>query len=196
MAVDTKTLSPFGLGPQDAPIPAHQVLRSGEGTITMVFPRKVIMLTDEGVRIEFNPGPQEVPAHLAQHDWLRRNGVQAYDSPIAKQAIESAKALEDAQQAFDKASADLQAATAKVALTAGKPATPEVIAKIELAGVPLDNEETPEERDARLTEEAAERAAAQAVDAPTRIAAERNVAAARQAQSNAAAKAAMSRGRR
>lgn len=199
MAVDTRTLSPFGLGPQDTPVSAHQVLRKGEGTVTMIFPRAITLLTEGDIRVAFNAGPQEVPQHLADHEWLRRNGVRAYDSPIAKQTMESAKALDEAQENYNKALADLQAAKAKVANEAAANANklqPIEVSKITLSGVPLDNAETDEERVARLAEEEAEREDAEATDAESKRRAASDLATAKQARSTASANAKAASGAR
>jgi hypothetical protein len=87
--VDAKTVAPFGLGPQDRPLHSSEVLlkdpKTGETepTVTMVFPRRVMLQTQEGHRVGFDAGIQEVPQHLADHNWLRLNGVTPYDSPLA-----------------------------------------------------------------------------------------------------------------
>jgi hypothetical protein len=113
MAVDEKTTQPFGLGPRDLPAKPGEVLGKGEGTITMVFPRKVILNTDDGKRVEFLPGVQEVPAHLAGHDWLRLNGATGYSAEAAAKVVE--QSVQEAQTAFDVALENLNAAKQRVA---------------------------------------------------------------------------------
>jgi hypothetical protein len=123
MAIDERTLQPFGLGPQNVPSSPDEVLRPGESTVTMVFPVKVLLNTDDGYRVEFAPGVQEVPEHLAGHWWLKANKVTDYNAPIAKQAMENAQSVAEAQAAFDAAQAALVAAKAKAARS-GAPIVP------------------------------------------------------------------------
>jgi hypothetical protein len=51
----------------------------GQDTVTMIFPRPVLLSTQDGRRIQFNAGVNEVPKDLADHIWLKHNGVTAYD---------------------------------------------------------------------------------------------------------------------
>ena len=120
-AVDPKSLQPFGLGPQNLPAKPADMLNKGEGTVTMVFPRKVILNTDAGGRVEFQPGVQEVPAHLASHDWLRLNGVSGYTSEAA--AREVSQTVQEAQTAYDVALENLNAAKQRVADARPAPVT-------------------------------------------------------------------------
>jgi hypothetical protein len=50
-----------------------------DGMVTMVFPHKVILALTNSKRIEFPVGIQQVPASLADHVWLKQNGVKKYD---------------------------------------------------------------------------------------------------------------------
>lgn len=52
---------------------------AGVDTVTMIFPRPVILTTGEHQRIEFKAGPQEVPADLQDHWYLKANGAVRYD---------------------------------------------------------------------------------------------------------------------
>jgi hypothetical protein len=54
------------------------VRREGGDTVTMLFPRRVILNLDNHKRIEFYAGPQEVPVALSDHWYLKQNGVTMY----------------------------------------------------------------------------------------------------------------------
>lgn len=54
------------------------VRKSGEETVTMVFPRAVMLTLDDHSRVHFAAGIQEVPASLAEHRYLSRCGVKKY----------------------------------------------------------------------------------------------------------------------
>lgn len=143
MAVDEKSLKPFGLGPQDGLYKPSDALNTDEGTVTMLFPSRVVLLTNDGKRVEFLPGIQEVPEHLADHDWLKRNGAQKYDSPLAKHSIANAKAVEDAQADFDKALSALNAAKAKAALSPTQAINASVEQMSIASAVPVDGAPAP-----------------------------------------------------
>lgn len=51
----------------------------GQETVTMVFPRPVLLSTQDGRRIEFGAGVNEVPKDLANHEWLKLHGATVYD---------------------------------------------------------------------------------------------------------------------
>ena len=51
---------------------------AGDGpTVSMTFPRDVMLTTDEYQRIHFPAGVQKVPKDYADHEWLKANGVKA-----------------------------------------------------------------------------------------------------------------------
>lgn len=58
-------------------------------TVTMNFPKTVKMQLDDGAgQVTFFPGVQEVPAQLANHWWLKHNGVTPYSgSKVPKGTI-------------------------------------------------------------------------------------------------------------
>jgi hypothetical protein len=64
--------------PHDTPLKPADVVGT-EGTVTMFFPRKVLLTLDDHRRVEFNPGIQEVPLNLADHQYLKLNGVTRHD---------------------------------------------------------------------------------------------------------------------
>src|SRR5580693_50624 len=58
-------------------------------TVTMHFPKPVKLQLDDGAgTVEFYPGTQEVPRALANHWWLKSNGVKAYGKGIQKPSPE------------------------------------------------------------------------------------------------------------
>jgi len=60
-------------------LPASTFMRDYHGaTTTMVFPRRVVLLLDSQKRIEFLPGPQEVPTEVAEHWYLKAHNVKPY----------------------------------------------------------------------------------------------------------------------
>lgn len=172
MAVDDKTLQPFGLGPRDLPAKPVELLRPNENTVTMVFPRQVILNTDYGKRVEFSPGVQEVPEHLADHQWLKLNGVLRYNAVIAKQALENAKSVADAEAALAVAQANLAAAKAAVVKTG-------------LPQVSVADNRTTEQVDADTAEAQAEEEVEEAEDAPSKVKAVADLVAAKTKQATA-----------
>lgn len=62
-----------------APMSGSEAIRArGEPTVTMVFPRAVVLTLGDHSRIAFAQGTQEVPESLSSHQWLRLNGAKAY----------------------------------------------------------------------------------------------------------------------
>lgn len=57
---------------------SEAVRSRGEPTVTMIFPRAVLLTLGDHSKIEFPVGTQEVPESLSTHQWLKRNGVKAY----------------------------------------------------------------------------------------------------------------------
>lgn len=74
----------FAQQPMDAPKKPEEIIEQGEETVTMVFPKAVVLNVDNHVRVAFPEGPQEVPARLKDHWWLVANGVKAYGRGSAK----------------------------------------------------------------------------------------------------------------
>lgn len=61
------------------PISGSELVRlREEPTVTMMFPRPVLITLGDHTRISFPVGTQEVPESLANHQWLKRNGVKRY----------------------------------------------------------------------------------------------------------------------
>lgn len=58
-------------------------------TVTMLFPQKVLLRLDNGAGLlEFHAGVQEVPESLADHWWLRDNGVRRHVRPTVESAAD------------------------------------------------------------------------------------------------------------
>lgn len=57
---------------------AEQAAEEAKETVTMVFPREVLLTVDNSRRIRFPQGTRQVPADLADHPWLKANGVKRY----------------------------------------------------------------------------------------------------------------------
>ena len=55
--------------------------KAGEPTVTMVFPKRVLLQYRLGQLVEFLPGIQEVPLSMADHQYLEANGVHKYTPP-------------------------------------------------------------------------------------------------------------------
>lgn len=53
-------------------------------TVTMVFPKEVMIQTEPGTVKTFPAGTQEVPAELADHWFLKAQGVTKYDAKAEK----------------------------------------------------------------------------------------------------------------
>jgi hypothetical protein len=140
--VDPKSLQPFGLGPRDLPSKPIEALEPGEATVTMLFPRTVILLAQNGKRIEFLPGIQQVPEHLTKGPegaWLARNSAVAYDSVEAQMSIAKAKDIETAQAEYDRALAALNAAKSKAVI-----ALPSVSVPVERTAEQIEADELAE----------------------------------------------------
>lgn len=59
----------------------HKNYRPNERRVTMMFPRRVLLTTQELHRLEFGQGPNEVPESLVNptlHPYLEANGVVPY----------------------------------------------------------------------------------------------------------------------
>src|SRR5437588_4048016 len=64
-----------------APQMPHTVKSSeleGEPTVLMIFPHPVLLTVHATKRIQFRDGPQQVPVSLADHFYLKANGVKAF----------------------------------------------------------------------------------------------------------------------
>lgn len=66
-----------------------------EATVTMLFPKRVMLTLNDYSRMVFEPGVREVPVSLAHHGYLVSNGVTRYAPP--KQAVVN---LEEADPMF------------------------------------------------------------------------------------------------
>jgi hypothetical protein len=69
---------PFAPADDPKKVTAEQAAK-GQETVTMVFAKPVLLSTQDGRRIQFNAGVNEVPKEFADHEWLKHNGVTAYD---------------------------------------------------------------------------------------------------------------------
>jgi hypothetical protein len=67
-----------GPAPQNMLSPLDAKLSLDEATETMVIPEMVIVTQQDLSRVLFKPGVQEVPAHLADHWYLKAAGAQRY----------------------------------------------------------------------------------------------------------------------
>jgi len=76
---------PIAFGRQAAETKAvSDYLRENPGTtVTMIFPRPVVLLLDNQKRIQFREGTQEVPEDIADHWFLRANNVKRYEPEAA-----------------------------------------------------------------------------------------------------------------
>lgn len=62
-----------------APLTGVEAIRArAEKTVTMIFPRPVLLTLNDHSRISFPAGTQEVPESLANHQYLKRSGVKPY----------------------------------------------------------------------------------------------------------------------
>ena len=65
---------------------SHFYLRSpamiaeGHPTVAMVFPVEVLLTLDDGVRVHYPAGTWDVPEYLADHYFLKANGVTRVDA--------------------------------------------------------------------------------------------------------------------
>src|SRR5579872_3561903 len=82
---------------------------TGGEFVMMHFPRKVVLTLQNFHFVTFNPGPQKVPASLADHDWLKRNGAKGIDSISAA----AAPAKSDAELKAEQDAAAAKEAEAK-----------------------------------------------------------------------------------
>jgi hypothetical protein len=155
-------LVPFAMGPTPGTAQPFEVLGDGEKTVTMVFPRPVLLTDNDGTKVAFHAGVQEVPEHLAGHEWLRRNGVTGYNAPAAKEAIDNAKSVEVAEQEY---AASLQRLNAARAKKAQGDAVIGLMPAPEFAGTPLTDDQVDQEQkdaDAATADAVAAQSVAQA----------------------------------
>lgn len=110
----------YAMNPQ--PITPDQAkLTPEEATVTMVFETDVLLTRDDHQRVLFKKGVVEVPEHLAEHPWLKANGVKKHVKmvPVEEKPAEAnttmtedhvfflmdrgypMKTIEDAQKFFD-----------------------------------------------------------------------------------------------
>jgi hypothetical protein len=61
------------------PLRPEEAVQEGEDTVTMVFPQAVRLTANDGRVVDFKPGVQEVPESLADHSYLRLNGVKKHN---------------------------------------------------------------------------------------------------------------------
>jgi hypothetical protein len=81
-------------------------LRPGEGTIVMVFPKRVVLLVDKtNMKVLFEPGIHNVPEHLADHWYLKANGATRHDMPVAPDNAPSPESEDDPEAISDDSSA-------------------------------------------------------------------------------------------
>jgi hypothetical protein len=98
------------------PVVAPRKALADEPTVTMYFPKKVVLQRDlnpapaagEGGYVTFERGVNEVPESLSTHPWLRDNGARKYTRTAAE-----AKALGDQKTADEKQRADAAAYAVK-----------------------------------------------------------------------------------
>jgi hypothetical protein len=69
---------PFAPADDPRKVTAEQAAE-GQETVTMIFPRPVLLSTQDGRRVQFNAGVNEVPRDLSDHIWLKHNSVTVYD---------------------------------------------------------------------------------------------------------------------
>lgn len=62
----------------------EHVLKEGDKTVTMIFPRRVVLMCPGFHRVEFPAGTQEVPESLADHQYLKDHGVKRYEPKVSK----------------------------------------------------------------------------------------------------------------
>lgn len=69
---------PPAVGPGNepaAPLSVAQATQDGEQTVEMVFTKEVVLTGDDHKRVRFPIGRVSVPAHLANHWYLKANGA-------------------------------------------------------------------------------------------------------------------------
>lgn len=81
-AADTKAapakVQNFAQQPMSAPKGPLEILSKGEKTVTMIFPKDVMLNVDNHTRVLIRAGVQEVPESIAPHWWLKANGGEVY----------------------------------------------------------------------------------------------------------------------
>ena len=77
-ATEQVPVSPKRMQYQPAKTP-EEATAPGEKTVTMIFPKPVMVMTNDYLRVCFDQGPQEVPEHLVGHPYLKSNGVKKYE---------------------------------------------------------------------------------------------------------------------
>jgi hypothetical protein len=98
------------------PVVTQRPPLDGEPTVTMYFPKRVVLQRDltpapapgEGGFVTFERGVNEVPLSLSKHQWLRDNGARPYTRTVAEQ-----KQLADQKAADEKQKADAAAYAVK-----------------------------------------------------------------------------------
>jgi hypothetical protein len=69
----------------------------GEPTVTMVFPKPVLLTLPGYRRVQFKAGVNQVPQSLADHEYLKLSGATRHQGPVpGTQVGEAEKAKADA----------------------------------------------------------------------------------------------------
>lgn len=79
-AIGYKSARQFG--PMDRPARPEEI-KPDEPTVTMVFPRRVLLTLPGYKRVDFPAGVHEVPQSLVDHPYLKDNGAKRQEKPKA-----------------------------------------------------------------------------------------------------------------
>jgi hypothetical protein len=123
-------LVPFAPKESSALLSATQVEKATATHVEMHFPKRVLLTTQNHQIIEFKAGVHKVPANLADHEWLKVNGVVRHiaEGPNATKPVtvmpgqtgaEARAAQEERDAAFKRLTTSL---TSQVAHKASEPA--------------------------------------------------------------------------
>lgn len=82
--------------PTSVPAQEPDEFAKGQTTVTMHFPKPVLLTADNGAKVKYPIGVHEVPAHVADHWYLRVNSAVRYAKPVpvgelAKEAVKTGK---------------------------------------------------------------------------------------------------------
>lgn len=110
-------------------------------TVLMLFPRPVVLQTNDGNKIHFPAGVNPVAKELVGHDWLRRWGVTVAGAKSATAITEAQQTVAEATLEFERALANLNAAKARENAASRQhdsAVAAQYIGRIELGSVPGD----------------------------------------------------------
>lgn len=79
--MSTSTVA-FNYSHNSEPMSPVKAAEGADETVTMIFPRSVMLTRQDRQRVFYTEGVHEVPVDLADHSWLAANGAKPYTAPV------------------------------------------------------------------------------------------------------------------